>query len=181
MEIEARDAGDPILFHATRSDNAENIMKVGPITAVRTIDDDRFDFETGLYFGTMSSAFKMANMVLSGVPSMLAVRASALERLGEILPDTNILECGACRGGQRIWADREDPDVPEVPDHEFSDWSWLKHFDGMTWRKSLDTFGAVACVLSEPVPEMLNFRICDEDCDRPYQALLEGERCEMEP
>ena len=156
-------------------------MESGPLASVRTLDGDDLDFETGLYFGTLSSAFHIANTVLDGVPSMLAVRASALERVGELLPDINILVCGTCRGDDRIWADREEPEVPTVSDEELSDWSWLRRFDGMGWRESLDTFGAVACVLSGPVPEMLNFRICDEDCDRPYQALLEGERCEMKP
>lgn len=166
LEIAARDAGDPIVFHGTSVENAEPILQDGTAHDVRIKQRSGPSYFPGLYFGTLSSALGMAEKTFT-YPVLLAIRVSQLESAGSLFSDVNIVECGSCRLGKTIWADREDPVYPE--DFEFKEDDVVD----MSWDTSLNTFGTLAWVGSGPIAEMVLLSPADEDLDVVIRSLSE--------
>lgn len=127
-EITARDQGDPLVFHATDESRVGLILWEGVESDIYMPAEEGPVHRKGMYFGTFTSAAHMAEK--SARPVIIAIRTSALERAGLLHPDFNIFRSGPCRGGERIWADKEDPKIYEGDEI-------------VTWEESLNMLGAI--------------------------------------
>lgn len=148
LEVEARDAGDPALFHGTSLGKAGSILADGTATKIRVLNEGGgVSSESGLYFGTLSSATAMteAHVGFEDKPAILAVRVSDLMSAGRLLPDCNILDCGPCRGDQPIWPDRQDPGPLRLTNADVA---------RMSWEESLYAFGTLAWGGQGPISGM---------------------------
>jgi len=159
LQISARDEGDPIIFHATSAMAAESILETGSTASIRRVDTAGVFYETGLYFGTLSSAVAMS-MIRSGdgMPVILAARASELLAAGRLYPDINIVESGACRGEKTIWSDIPDPMLPDIS---------LEEAGALEWEQSLMMFGTVACAVEGPIAGLKAFSL-----DREFPDMV---------
>lgn len=153
-EITARDQDDPLVFHATDESRVGLILWEGVESDIYMPAEEGRVHRKGMYFGTFTSAAHMAEK--SARPVIIAIRTSALERAGFLHPDFNIFRSGPCRGGEKIWADRNDPEISEG-------------VEIVTWDQSLNMQGSVGWE-GEEIPDGY---VVLSPWDQDYETTLE--------